>query len=245
MNTRLLFGFALLWQFLAPSPHARGQVYEKVYDFREGQQAAFSNKGAHPTASLVQGRDGNFYGTTFKGGAYGFGTIFKMTRSGELTTLVEFTGYDSGKAFQNQVNIGAFPAAELVLGGDGNFYGTTAGGTFGTSDSGVGDNEVFGGTIFRMTPEGQLTTLWFSGTNERFVSPLMLASDGNFYGTSYGNDDADNGAIFKITPAGDYTVLVEGFTGDVGPKLGRRLSAGLVEGNDGNLYGSTAEGGTY
>ena len=102
---------------------------------------------AHPAAGLVQGSDGNFYGTTLGGGIadyYGYrierGTVFKVTTNGVLTTLVLF----------NEVN-GEHPDAALVLGGDGNFYGTTESG---------GVNHA--GTMFRLTPNGVLTTL---GTN--------------------------------------------------------------------------------
>src|SRR5204863_4632847 len=77
-----------------------------------------SNKGAYPLGDLVQGSDGNFYGTTRQGGTSGFGTIFKVTSAGVLTTLVEFTGNGIS-------NRGGLPEAGLVEGSDGNFYGTT------------------------------------------------------------------------------------------------------------------------
>lgn len=89
------------------------------------------------TENLVQGKDGNLYGTTLYGGANGDGTVFKVTPSGMLTSLHSFTGTD-----------GENPYAGLVLGIDGNFYGTTyQGGTFGD------------GTVFKITPAGKFTTL--------------------------------------------------------------------------------------
>ena len=119
---------------------------------------------AHPTASLVQGSDGNFYGTTRNGGisdyAYGIehGTVFKVTTNGVLTTLVLFNGVN-----------GEHPNAGLVLGNDGNFYGTT--------ESGGVHNA---GTMFRLTPNGVLTTLvMFDGTTGPFPNGLVLGSDGS------------------------------------------------------------------
>jgi uncharacterized repeat protein (TIGR03803 family) len=97
--------------------------------------------GANPLfAPLAQGTDGNLYGTTQAGGAHGQGTVFKITPAGALTTIHSFCGQSCGD--------GAAPFAGLVLGNDGNFYGTTEGG--GTNNE---------GTVFKMTPQGTLTTL--------------------------------------------------------------------------------------
>ncbi len=118
-------------------------------------------------AGLVQGHDGNFYGTTPR--SYTDGTVFKITPSGTLTTLHTFDGTDGNN-----------PQAGLVLGTDGNFYGTTySGGT--SSNCGYGC-----GTVFKMTPSGSLTTLHsFSGTDGYNVQAgLVEGSDGNFYGTT-------------------------------------------------------------
>ena len=93
--------------------------------------------GQLPSAALVQGTDGNFYGTTAAGGAHHQGTVFKIDSAGNLTTLHSFSGFPLD---------GAVPTAGLVQGTDGNFYGTTAsGGLF------------YQGTVFRMTPAGVLT----------------------------------------------------------------------------------------
>ncbi|MCX6979247.1 MAG: cadherin-like beta sandwich domain-containing protein [Verrucomicrobia bacterium] len=187
-----------------------------------------SNKGRQPDGVLVQGSDGNFYGTTYYGGVRNFGTIFKMTPAGVLTTLVEFSNNAA-------VNKGAYPQAGLVLGTDGNFYGTTSGG--GTIGS---------GTVFKMTGAGVLTTLLeFNGTTNKGSNPqagLMQGSDGNFYGTTYYGGVSDFGTIFKMTPAGVLTTLVE-FT-DSGATNGSYPYFGtLVQGSDGNFYGMTSRGG--
>src|SRR5207244_12503099 len=107
-----------------------------------------TNKGLFPIAALVQGSDGNVYGTTSDGGANYAGTVFKMTPPGALTILVEFTGNATS-------NKGAYPAAGLAQGSDGNFYGTTAYGGIGFDGQPYRGN----GTVFKMTPAGELTTL--------------------------------------------------------------------------------------
>src|SRR5438094_3420921 len=94
--------------------------------------------GAYPYAGLVQGSDGNFYGTTGGGGTNGAGTVFKITSGGSFTTLYSFSGSD-----------GATPYGTLVQGSDGNFYGTTVSG--GASNA---------GTVFQITSGGSLTTLY-------------------------------------------------------------------------------------
>jgi len=139
--------------------------------------------GAYPYAGLAEGTDGNFYGTTSFGGANGhFGTVFKITASGMLTTLHSFDGTD-----------GEAPAAGPVQATslDGNFYGTTtSGGAYGA------------GTLFKITPGGTLTTLYsFDGKDGEWpYAGLVQATDGNFYGTTaFGGADG-GGTVFKITP---------------------------------------------
>ncbi len=127
--------------------------------------------GDQPYAGLVQGTDGNFYGTTSSFGAYGGGTVFKITPSGKLTTLHNFCS-------QPNCTDGTDPAAALVQATDGNFYGTTDnGGTGGSCSGGCG-------TVFKITPSGTLTTLHsFNGADgAQPRAGLVQATDGNFYG---------------------------------------------------------------
>ncbi len=189
-----------------------------------------SNKGAQPRADLIQGSDGNFYGTTLTGGATGFGTVFKMTPAGVLTTLVEFTGNGATDKGRN-------PQAGLVQGSDGSFYGTTSqGGAIGF------------GTIFKMTPAGVLTTLvefTGNGATNKGRNPqagLVQGSDGSFYGTTQSGSAGGVGTVFKMTPAGVLTTLVV-FTGDGASNRGSQPQAGLVQGSDGRFYGTTIFGG--
>jgi len=173
--------------------------------------------GAYPTGGLVQGRDGNFYGTTSAGGSSyqsgqndGYGTIFRVNRDGTITTLVNFNG-----------NNGASPNGALLVGADGNFYGTT----------------TQPGTIFQMTPEGVLTTL--NGTDAAWPNGgLIQGHDGNFYGTSQVGGDNNYGAVFKVAPDGTFTTLAS-FNGS----NGATPLAGLTLGSDGNFYGTTSAGG--
>ncbi len=183
--------------------------------------------GANPTAGLVQGLDGNFYGTTHNGGSSNFGTVFSITSSGEYTSMHSFSG--SGMD-------GEYPDAGLVQGSDGNFYGTTVNG---------GGSSSAGGTVFQITPAGDYTTLHsFTSIGLDGQNPhagLIQGSDGNFYGTtaSGGNGDNINGTVYQITPTGVYHPLY-GFNGTDGAQV----YAGLIQGSDGNLYGTTEYGGS-
>jgi uncharacterized repeat protein (TIGR03803 family) len=174
--------------------------------------------GAYP-GPLVQATDGNFYGTTGGGGTSGYGTVFKITPSDTLTMLHSFDDTD-----------GSGPKG-LIQATDGNFYGTTGGG--GTSSY---------GTVFKITPSGTLTTLHsFDDTDGSGPNGVIQATDGNFYGTTYGGGANGYGTVFKITPSGTLTTL-HNFdrTADGSSSL-----AGLVQGTDGNFYGTAFYGGAY
>ena len=182
------------------------------------------SEGNYPEAGLVQGTDGNFYGTTAYGGANGYGTIFKITPAGTLTTLHNF-----------DVTDGANPWAGLVQGTDGNLYGTTI---YGGSNSGCG---AFGcGTVFKITPAGTLTTLHnFDGTDGGFpAGRLAQATDGNFYGMTGSYGANDGGTIFKITTAGTLTTL---HNFDVAH--GVNPLGGLAQATNGTFYGTASGGG--
>ena len=178
-----------------------------------------TNDGANPYAPLVQGSDGNFYGTTSGGGTNGGnGTVFQITTNGALTSLHSFNGND-----------GADTSAGLVSGGDGNFYGTTA---FG------GTNNL--GTVFQISTNGTLTSLYSFTGGADGVYPrvgLVRGSDGNFYGTAEGHEFFYPSAEFKISTNGALTPL---YTFDF---PWAESPSGLVQGNDGNFYGTTIYGG--
>src|SRR6202167_4681567 len=182
--------------------------------------------GAQPyLMSLVQGRDGNLYGTTSVGGANDLGAVFKVTPTGTLTTLHSFAGYPTD---------GAYPQAERVLATNGNFYGTTSAG-------GVNDD----GTVFSITSGGTLTTLLsFDGTDGYApYAALVQATNGNFYGTTFYGGASDAcahgcGTVFEITSGGTLTTLLSfDGTDGYGP------NAALVQATNGTFYGTTQFGG--
>jgi uncharacterized repeat protein (TIGR03803 family) len=171
----------------------------------------------------VQGTDGKFYGTTIRGGAYRLGTVFSITAMGMLTTLHSFDGTD-----------GANPYGKLAQATDGSFYGTTeAGGANGR-----------GGTVFKITSSGVLTTLHsFDGTDgANPYAELIQGTDGKFYGTTYYGGTNHEGTVFRITPGGMLTTL-HSFAGH--PTDGAHPTGGLIQDTDGSFYGTTNWGGAH
>ncbi len=178
----------------------------------------FQRGPSGPIGDLVNGKDGWFYGTSFEGGKFGYGSVFKVTTSGTVSILVSFSGSD-----------GIGPRAGLTLGGDGNFYGTTSQGGF----SGTG-------TVFMMDTNGALTTLASFPFGGGYINAgVTFGGEGNLYGTTVNGGDNGQGAVFKITTNGNLTTLAS-FNGS----NGSQPYAGLTLGNDGHLYGTTCFGGT-
>jgi|SRR5665213_692289 len=194
-----------------------GGTLNTLHIFPYDTNAAFNVDGGMPESELTKGPDGNFYGTTDAGGAYRWGTIFRIGADGTFTNLHDFTGID-----------GREPNAPMVQGKDGNFYGTTlTGGAPGY------------GTFFQITTNG-LFTLLYTFINNSNPSGLIQGSDGNFYGTTATGGSYPNypGTVFQITTNGTLTTLYS-FSGPDG----QEPDGGLVEGKDGNLYGTTSYGG--
>jgi uncharacterized repeat protein (TIGR03803 family) len=199
--------------------------------------------GKGPVGGLIQGTDGNFYGTTRAGGAAnntGFdGTIFRITPSRQFTTLYSFCS-------QANCADGDSPQASLVRASNGNFYGTTGQG--GVS-SYCGDQSIGCGTIFEITPAGKFTALYTfcsqpgCADGDYPYSGLVQASNGNLYGTTYqGGANGNYGTVFEITTSGKLTTLYS-FCAQAGCADGESPSSGLVQGTNGNFYGTTLEGG--
>lgn len=176
---------------------------------------------------LVEGNDGNFYGTTPDGGTANEGTVFKITPKGVWTRLHSFTGINPE---------GSEPNGRLIKGNDGNFYGTTY---FGGVNSGV-----VSGTAFKVTPSGTLTTLHsFTGSPDGAnpVAPLIQGSNGNFYGTTYSGGFSPLGTVFTISSSGDYSLLCNFSSyGSVGSWA--NPTGPVTEASDGNFYGTTPYG---
>ena len=227
-----------------------GQV-TALYNFCSQTSCADGNR---PMGSLVLGKDGNFYGVTYDGGNEtnvntGGGTIFKISPSGQLTTIYSFCS-------QATCPDGYGPIGTLVQGSDGDFYGMTAYG--GANSPPTSNTANGGGTIFKITPSGQLTTLYSFCSNYNAQTGictdgsldypsshdgLIEGNDGNLYGTTfYGGNGS--GTIFRITPSGTYTVLHD-FCSLKNCPDGSLPMDSLLQGSDGNFYGVTWYGGTF
>ncbi|HEV7927130.1 MAG TPA: choice-of-anchor tandem repeat GloVer-containing protein [Verrucomicrobiae bacterium] len=229
----------LLWAIVLVLPvfGAKGGVLlTTLYTF------GTSTNGANPSAALMQGSDGYFYGTTENGGAHtnayntSFGTLFEISTNGSLASLYSFTGG----------NDGGNPAAALVQGSDGYFYGTTE--NWGANQS---------GTIFKIDTNGSLTTLYsfpnlYSSAGTNGANPaaaLVEGGDGNFYGTTTAGGDLrltdwpmgygtpGLGTVFEISTKGALTNLHAFGLNDGG------VPSGLIQGSDGSFYGTTSGGG--
>lgn len=173
--------------------------------------------GGDPIAPPIEGADGLFYGTSYAG------TVYKINSAGVFTLLGSLPGHS---------------AALLIQATDGNFYGTTADG----GDSGAG-------TLFKVTRKGIVVVLFsfdsipFNTTGSAPFAPLVQATDGNFYGTTFQGGSMGGGVVYKSTPTGIVTVL---HNFDPNSALeGYAPYAGLVQATDGNLYGVTYYGGPF
>jgi uncharacterized repeat protein (TIGR03803 family) len=218
---------------IAGGTYGRGSVYKLDASFQFSELFSFGPTddfdavtGAYPRAGLIFGADGNLYGSTSQGGPGTGGTVFRLTPSGELTTLVAFSGGAPPGPSR--------PDAPLFLAPDGNFYGTTdAGGANGA------------GTIFKMTPTGTVIILHSfaadASEGSGLSGTLALGSDGALYGTtSVGGLNAGiagDGTVYRITTDGSFSVL------HYFPYTASNAIEGLAVGSDGAFFGLTQAGG--
>ena len=181
----LLLSLAATFAGAGPLRAADGITVLHSFNYMDGQ---------YPEGRLVQGSDGAFYGTTYAGGAHLLGEVFKVTADGTFTILHSFAGPEG-----QSLNSG------LLLGSDGNFYGTTPQTSFciGSTCSG------YGGTVFRMTPEGSLVTLYtFTDGNAGWQpGPLTDGLDGRFYGLTVQGGPTGEGTAFSVAPDGTFHLL--------------------------------------
>jgi uncharacterized repeat protein (TIGR03803 family) len=184
-------------------------------------------QGANPGAALTQAGDGSFYGTADYGGltnsssgGFGYGAVFQLTTNGTVTAPAIFGNTN-----------GAHPSGGLILGKDGNFYGTT---TFG--GSGITGSFPGYGTIFRMSPGGTLTNIYsFTGFNDGgfIYAGLVQGSDGYLYGGAFSGGSLGYGTLFKVSTNGLFVPLHTFNYTESGSPYG-----GMTEGSDGNFYGT-------
>jgi uncharacterized repeat protein (TIGR03803 family) len=207
----------------------RGSIFKLTPGGTLSTLASFDNiniadGGSHPVAGLTFDSGGNLYGTTRDGGVNDYGSVFKLTPGGSLSTLVSFS---SAK--------GSFPQGGLIADSGGNLYGTTRQG--GTADY---------GTIFKLTPSGTLSTLasFSSISSGRYPNAALTVDvSGNLFGTtSYGGTN-DYGTLFKLSPAGTLTTLAS-LTGASGANPSANPYAGLTVDSGGNFYSTAYGGGT-
>ncbi len=199
-----------------------GSGYSVLYEF-----SSTGGDGKYPTAGLMEASDGVLYGTTPDGGVHA-GTVFKLNRDGSSYAVVRrFTGLGGD---------GSGPRAGLVEGSDGALYGTTAG----------NGSLVSVGTLFKLDKDGNgyrvLHSFTGGGGDGYGPQAVVKGTDGALYGTtSGGGGSAFAGTVFKLNQDGSgYRVLLS-FTGTAGDGSGPE--AGLMEGSDGALYGTTSYGG--
>jgi uncharacterized repeat protein (TIGR03803 family) len=205
--------------------YGEGEVYEITPGGRLRTLYSFCaaglpcSDGMGPT-TLIQAADRNFYGTTVFGGAYGDGTIFKLTLGGEFRVLHNFCPGNQADCPDGRSPWG------FVHGFNGKLYGTTTTG-------GIYD----GGTIFEITPAGELNTIYsFCATRgcPDGVGPiaLVLAPNGHLYGVTYAGPCTGCGVFFEVTPAGKLKVLYTFLSSGAYPE-------GIALGADGSFYGTT------
>ena len=193
-------------------PHCHETV---LYTFTGGAD------GGTPIAGVIRDSAGNLYGTTYSGGAAGFGVVYEVDTTGHETVLYSFTGGpDGGK-----------PAAGVIRDPEGNLYGTTGSG--GVSDFGV---------VYTLDATGHETVLHsFTGDTDGGspIAGVIRDSEGNLYGTTYAGGLSGAGVVYKLDTGGDETILYS-FAGGAD---GRNPNAGVIRDAAGNLYGTTWDGG--
>jgi uncharacterized repeat protein (TIGR03803 family) len=222
--------------------------------FRMTTHGSLSNLFSFPAASnevgavnfdlepndLMQATNGIFYGSTRLGGSNFTGTIFEISSSGTFINLHTFAAQTPNAQGQETSAGGATPVGALVQASDGNLYGTTQyGGANGT------------GTIFRLTPAGAFSSLYsFSPlaagsttTNGAVPNALILGANGAFYGTTQGGGEGDAGTFFRFTLPGSFTQIYS-FNRNAPSNSPITPNAALVQGANGNFYGTSAFGGS-
>lgn len=192
--------------------------FKWLYDF------GTTTNGSEPWAAPFQAANGLLYGSTSLGGSKNDGTLYEMTTAGTNASALSFTGPN-----------GIYPYARLIQGADGTLYGTTS------------QLKSGNGTVFAVTEnEGFKTLHKFTGaTGGGFpTGGLVQARNGTFYGTtSTGGSHLTGGTVFSITAAGTFKTIYN-FCAKPNCTDGAHPMASLIQASDGNLYGTTYNGGT-
>lgn len=199
----------------------------------------FKHLSANPPggtyAPLYLASDGNLYGTSWNGGTYGYGSVFRISTTGAMTTVYSFTGGSDGND----------PLSPLTQAADLNLYGTTKQG---------GSNGV--GNLFQLSLSGQLTSLYsfdppgggFPPSNNDGMFPyagVLAASDGYLYGANAMGGADGFGTLYLATRSGSAFQKIFDFDEITGPDFGANPYSTLVEHTNGCFYGVTRSGGYY
>ena len=190
---------------------AQSQTYTVLHRFT-------GPDGLIPEGGLIVDPAGNLFGTTLHGGASGYGTVFKLDKTG-LTVLYSFAGNGTD---------GAYPYSALVRDLAGDLYGTTGSG----GESGYG-------TVFKIDAAGAETVLhsFGGGHDGKFPYGLLQDAAGGLYGTTWQGGRSDRGTVFKLDNTGgkvlSFSTILEGTW----------PYAALIQDSAGNLYGTTTYGG--
>jgi len=232
---RRIFDPTLCVAIILTAAATHGQVLEVLHQF-SAVESYTNSDGAEPLGGLTQGWDGSFYGTANEGGTNGDGTIFKITPQGAFVLVHTF-----GAFVAERNPDGAYPEATLTLGSDGDLYGvSSAGGTNGNY-----------GTVFKITTNDTLVTLHTFNfeDGENPIAPLVLGSDGNFYGATVLGGTNDTGTLFEISTNGAFQTLYNfSFESNSAPEFYTNSDGarpyGLTQGADGNFYGTAEFDGT-
>src|SRR5579875_479413 len=210
-----------------------GSNFQVLHTFSALPYPSTNSDGAYPFAGVTQGSDGALYGTTFFGGTFGYGVVYKVNTDGSnfqvLHHFNSFNGQD-----------GAFPYACVIEAKDGALYGTTYGG--GTNGAGV---------VYKVNPDGSNYQVLHNFNSQDGVYPyfagVIQGRDGALYGTTAGGGAHDSGVVYKLNPDGSNFQVIHSFSapydmnGDNSD--GSHPRAGVIQGSDGALYGTTEFGG--
>ena len=199
------------------APSAQAQTFTSLYSFTG------SSDGATPFGAVIMDKSGALYGTTYSGGASGYGTVYKLSKGTE-TVLYSFTGGTDGGG----------PFSSLLMDKAGNLYGTTVNGGSGY------------GTVFKLNPKTKKEAVLYSftgGTDGSLpFSGLLMDTSGNLYGTTEGGGSSAEGTLFKVNIKSKKETVVHSFAGGTDGAL--PLYGNLLMDNAGNLYGTTVGGGS-
>ncbi|MGC4017658.1 MAG: hypothetical protein QM755_24545 [Luteolibacter sp.] len=205
-------------------PHGAGTVYQVTPAGATTVLASFdTDENDEPLGLLTEGADGALYGTSYYGGAANQGSVFKVTKAGVVTTLVSMV-YDTNRLVS--------PVAGLILGSDGNFYGTVQSG-----------GDLDGGVVFQMTPGGTMTNLasFDACPLQRPDTKLLPRTDGSFYGTTF-SGRYSSFSKFQLTTAGEIVSLGD-MPLDYNPNTDSTCYDGLLAGIGGDMVGTSVSGG--